>query len=360
MSATSAVQSVSPEARPAEVIISADSHVMEPHDLWVKRLPAAFREQAPRFPEPKLGEGFQAHPGGHDPHERVKEMAVDGVSAEVLYPTLALSLFGLDDAALQEACFQVYNDWLIEYCQVAPERLVGIPAIAVYDVDHGIRELERCRKAGLKGALIWMAPHPDLPFHSEHYERFWAAAQDLDMPISLHILTGHSYFKNVDLHTNTRRGVEHYRGSVNLKLLDAANALFDFIFYGILERYPRLKVVIVETEIGWLPFYLQQWDYYFRRFRKTNPPPIDKEPSEYFARQIYATFFNDAVGGRNLAWDRVDNYMWSNDFPHPNSTWPNSRKVIERDLGHLPPEKRAKLVRENVVRLYNLAVPEPV
>jgi uncharacterized protein len=177
----------------------------------------------------------------------------------------------------------------------------------------------------------------------------------LEMPISLHILTGHNYSKN-------RRppSTESYRDSVNTKLLEAANGLFDFVFYGILDRYPRLKLVTVENEMGWIPFVLQQWDYYFRRFRKDNPPLIEEEPSAYFKRQVYATFFNDAAGAHNLDWVDVDNYMWSNDFPHPNSTWPNSRKVIERDLGHLPADKRAKLVRENVARLYNLKVPTPV
>src|SRR5437899_939111 len=98
-----------------QVLISADSHVMEPADLWVRELPAKFRDVAPRYPEHKLGEGFQHHPGGRDPRERVKEMATDGVSAEVLYPTLGLPLFSLDDPELQEACFRVYNDWLIDY-----------------------------------------------------------------------------------------------------------------------------------------------------------------------------------------------------------------------------------------------------
>ena len=339
-----------------ELIVSADSHVMEPHDLWVQRLAHALQEQAPRFPAPRTDAGFQHHPGGHDPHERVKEMAVDGVSAEVLYPTLGLRLFGLDDPALQEACFRVYNDWLIDYCNVSPERLVGLATVSVYDIDRGVQELERCAKAGLKGALIWQAPHPDLPLFSNHYDRFWAAAQELEMPVSLHILTGHNYSKNLD----ARAGVEHYRGSVNLKTIEAANALFDLIWYGILDRFPRLKIVIVENEIGWIPFILQQWDYYYRRFRESNPPPIQSEPSSYFYRQVYATFFNDAVGGHNLAWWGADNCMWSNDFPHPNSTWPHSRDVIERDLGHLPAEERAKLVRENVISLYRMRVPEPV
>ncbi|HEX9879593.1 MAG TPA: amidohydrolase family protein [Candidatus Binatia bacterium] len=330
------------------VIISADSHVSEPPDLWATRVPPPLRERAPLFSARNTGEAF-GHPGGFDPHARIEEMETDGVSAEVLYPTIGLKLFALDDAAVQEACFRVYNDWLIDYCQVAPKRLVGIPCITVYDVDRGIKELERCLKAGLKGALIWQAPHPDLPLHSDHYDRFWAAAQDLQVPVSLHILTGHNYSKN-----RGARTVENYRGSVNFKLFDAVNVLFDFIFYGILERFPRLKVVIVENEIGWIPFLLQQWDYYYHRFGKLNPPPITMEPSRYFYRQVYATFFNDAVGAHNFQRWGVDNYMWSNDFPHGNSTWPNSRQVIQRDLGHLPAEAREKLLCSNVTELYGM------
>src|SRR5215212_5606700 len=170
------------------VLISADSHVIEPHDLWQVCLPNAMRDAAPRFPAPRVGEGFQGRPGGHDPRARLTEMAEDGVSAEVLYPTLTLSLFDLDDARLQEACFRLYNDWLIDYCQVAPDRLIGLAAIATYDIDHAIAELTRCARAGFRGALVWQAPHPDLPFTSDHYDRLWAAAQGLRMPISLHIL----------------------------------------------------------------------------------------------------------------------------------------------------------------------------
>ena len=310
---------------------------------------------APAFTPLKVGESFQHHPGGHDPRERIKEMSQDGVSAEVLYPTLALSLFGLDDAALQEACFQAYNDWLIDYCQVNLERLVGIGAIPVYDVRKGVAELERCHKAGLKGAIIWEAPLASLPFYSDHYDPLWEAASKLGMPISLHILTGHNYSKGP-----RPPGVEHYRGSVNLKLDDAITAVFDLVFYGVLDRYPDLKIVMVEHEISWLPFLEQQWDYYYRRFKAVNPPPILHEPSWYVRRQVYGTFFNDAVGGKNLAWWGQDNMMWSNDFPHENSTWPHSRDVIQRDLGSLPADVRAKVVRDNVLRLYGMRVPEPV
>ena len=339
-----------------ELLFSSDSHVMEPPDLLVSRVPQAFRDRAPRFPEQRVGSGFQAHPGGSDPNERIKEMAVDGVSAEVLYPTPGLGLFALEDAALQEACFRAYNDWLIEYCQVSLDRLIGIAMISTYNIDHAVQELERCAKAGLRGALVWQVPPKELSFTTDYYDRLWAAAQDLEMPVSLHILTGFGYARTL----RDRKGVERYRASVNLKLGEAADALMDIIFSGVLERFPRLKVVLVENEVGWIPYVLEQWDYYFNRHRSIAPLTIDKRPSEYFDRQVYATFFNDAVGGHLFSWWGGENCMWSNDFPHANSTWPRSREVVARDLGHLPATARAKLVRENVARLYNLSIPEPV
>lgn len=340
----------------SEVIISADSHVMEPHDLWSTRLPAALRDKAPTFPPPQSGPGFDHHPGGSDPHARVREMAVDGVSAEVLYPTLGLRLFGMDDAAAQEACFRIYNDWLIDYCSVNPDRLLGIPCLSVYDIDGAVRELERGKKAGMAGAIIWQTPHPDLPFTSSHYDKLWAAAQELEAPVSLHILTGHNYTKRP-----TIEGLDVIKTAVNAKMNDTLGALFDIIFSGVLDRFPRLKIVIVESEIGWMPFYFQQWDYYFRRFNKSVQFPIATAPSEYIARgQVWASFFNDTVGGHNLSWWGQDVCMWSSDYPHPNSPWPHSMQVIERDLGHLPSAVRAKLVRENVARLYSMRVPETV
>ncbi|MGA8758192.1 MAG: hypothetical protein WB611_18045 [Stellaceae bacterium] len=123
-------------SRGEELVISADSHIVEDPHFWENRLPAAFKDQAPVFPEREVGGLFQAHPGGWDPHERVKEMAADGVSGEVLYPSFAMNLFGLQDAALQEACFRAYNDWILEYCSVAPDRLYGVSCIPTYDIDH--------------------------------------------------------------------------------------------------------------------------------------------------------------------------------------------------------------------------------
>ena len=351
---------VTPEAQPTAnitdgLLISADSHVSEDHEFWWKGLPAAMHERVPQL-QPR-GEGAarsagtlnKSRPGGHDPAERINEMTQDGVSAEVLYPTQGLRLFSMEDAGAQEACFELYNDWLMQYCSVAPDRLFGIACIPTYDIEKGVRELERCKKGGMIGALVWQVPHPDLPFTSEHYEPLWEAAEALGMPIHLHILTGFDYSA---LGLNRGSAIEAHRGSVNLKLQSATNSLMDIIFSGVLERFPQLNLVLVESEIGWIPFVLQQWDYYFERFRVARPLPLEMPPSGYFARQVYATFFNDAVGGQLLSWWGTDNCMWSTDYPHPNSSWPHSRELLERNLGHLPMDTLNKLVRENVQRLY--------
>ena len=335
-----------------EILISADSHVMEPPNILKERVAPAFRDRAPVFPQLKVGDSFQTHPGGTDPRERIREMEVDGVSAEVLYPTYLLLQFGMDDARLQEACFRAYNDWLIEYCQVSPDRLFGIAAISIYDVDVAVKELERCAKAGMKGSMIWQAPHPELPFHSAHYDKFWAASAELNMPVNLHILTGHGYHK--DKQFWERKGIEYYRISVHAKIKEITDALFELIFYGVLERNPRLKFVSVENELGWQPFMEQQWDYHYRRFMNVNPLQLSKAPSEYCRQQIYGTFFRDAVAGHSFEWWGQDNCMWSNDFPHQNSTWPESKNHIERNLGHLSAEIRRKLLSTNAAKLFGI------
>ena len=355
-----------------ELRISSDSHVIEPAGLWKERLPKAFRDRAPGFGGRRRGD----QPGAMEGSKRVGEMAADGVSAEVLYPTHGLKALSLDDPELEAACARVYNDWLLDYCAAAPDRLIGLAMLSMYDVEGAIGEMQRARNAGLRGAVIWQTPAPELPFTSDHYDPFWAAAAEADMPVNLHILSGHGYSRDRALGPPSppitpdtlgreaerpARGIESERRSVNRKLSQAIDTLYDLIFSGVLDRFPRLKVVLVENEIGWMPFVLEQWDYYFKRHgTQGRSVPLRRLPSEYFHDQVSATFFNDAVGARLLSWWGADNCMWSNDYPHGNSTWPHSGEIVARDLGSLPAETRAKVLRENVARLYGLTVPEPI
>ena len=161
-------------------------------------------------------------------------MAEDGVIGEVLYPTHGLRVLSLEDVELEEACCRVYNDWLMDYCTAAPDRLVGLAMLTVYDIEHAVEELERSRKGGLRGATIWQVPHPDLPFTSGHYDPLWAAAQDLEMPISLHILSGFGYSRARNSLEGAERPArtlnEQQRNSVNLKLAQSIDGLHDLIF----------------------------------------------------------------------------------------------------------------------------------
>ena len=139
--------------------------------------------------------------------------------------------------------FRAYNDWIIEYCQKVPDRLFGIALISMYNVDHAIAEMERCKKQGIVGTMIWQVPHRNFPFTSDHYERFWAASQDLDLPVHLHILTGFGD----SMHRQTTHGIKRFRIGLQ-QTREIENALFEMIFHGVLERYPKLKIVSVENE----------------------------------------------------------------------------------------------------------------
>ena len=369
-----------------QTIISSDSHVIEVPDLWEKGMPQSLRDRAPKvyfdqkrdawmFGSPEVQPqavgalfmaggkpeevesyrraGFSvARPGGWDPIVRMNDMKTDGVAAEVLYPSLGLGLYCITDPVFQEAMFRTYNDWIIDYCQKVSDRLYGIALVSMYNIDNAIAEMERCKKGGIVGTMIWQVPDPKLPFTSEHYERFWAASQDLELPAHLHILTGFGESMN----RQTATGIQRFRIGTH-QHREIEDALFDIIYSGVLERYPRLKIVSVENEVGWIPFWLGQCDKGFKRHRHREKISIDKLPSEYFHRQVYATFFNDHVGGKLFSWWGTDNCMWSNDYPHQNSTWPNSRAVIERDLAHLAAADRDKLLNTNVRKLYNLKAP---
>ena len=338
-----------------DVLISADSHIMESLDLWVERLPAAFKDRAPRYDHLRQKNETAAHPGGNDPHARIKEMAVDGVSGEILYPTIQMDQFGMSDVALQEACFRAYNDWLIDYCSVSPERLYGIAAISVYNIDNAIKEMDRCKKAGMRGVMIWQIPPAELNFATDHYDGFWAAAQEIGMPVSLHILTGAPFPPGELIRSSrTATALEGIHRAVNTKLLYVSDSLLDIVGSGTFDRFPKLKIVLVENEVSWMPFVVSQWDKYAARGGNFQLK-AKMLPGEYVKRNVFATFFNDPpinwILGNNWG---TDNLMWSNDFPHPNSTWPKSRDVIARDLGHLSGAVQHKLVNGTVSKLYDL------
>ena len=135
------------------------------------------------------------------------------------------------------------------------------------------------------------------------------------------------------------------------------NAFAEIICSGVLERYPRLRIIVAELEVGWIPFFIQDLDRRFIKSKLYKKGTVPMLPSEYFQRQCFSTFTSDDVGGHLLERYGADNFLWSNDYPHPGCIWPHSDEVIEHTLGKLPGETLAKVLRENVAKAYGMPVP---
>jgi predicted TIM-barrel fold metal-dependent hydrolase len=366
------------------LILSSDSHVFEPPDLWTIRIDAAFRDRAPRMQRingvdqlvveehqviagigliSNAGARFEApetissqgrfedvHQGGYDPAQHLQDMQLDGVAGEVLYPSQGLFYFKVADTQLMSAIFRAYNDWLAEFCRTDPERLKGIAMINLDDVQDGIKELERTAKMGFAGAMITEYPLEDRRYDQPEYEPFWAAAQSLDMPLSLH--------------TATRRQGK-IRGAGERTLRDAssratkvfypATSMCDMIFAGVFERYPKLKLAIVEFELAWVPHLLSSMDYTYRERHEEALYRFKDgwRPSDFVHRNVFLSFQEDEVGIRLRDIIGVDNMMWGSDYPHSESTFPQSRQILAQILAGVPEDKCAKIVGGNTARLYH-------
>jgi predicted TIM-barrel fold metal-dependent hydrolase len=369
------------------LILSSDSHVFEPPDLWTTRIDAPFRDRAPRIvridgadeivvekdqvlsgiglisnagarfeaPETISGRGrFEdVHRGGYDPDQHLEDMALDGVAGEVLYPSQGLFYFRLKDSALMSAIFRAYNDWLAEFCRTDPARLKGIAMINLDDVQDGLGELERAARLGLAGAMISEYPLEERRYDQPEYEPFWAAAEALDMPLSLHTAT-------------RRQG--RIRGAGTRTLRDAssratkafgpATSLCDMIFSGVFERHPRLVVAVVEFELSWAPHLLDTMDYTYRERHEEALHRFKDgmRPRDFFHRNVVLSFQEDAIGIRLRDVIGVDNIMWGSDYPHSESTFPRSRQILAEILAGVPDHEQAKIVGGNTARVYGFDV----
>jgi predicted TIM-barrel fold metal-dependent hydrolase len=381
--------------------ISADSHVVEPAEFWVTRLDKKYQDQAPRvivkeskegtptfafrlpglFDLPILAELFaagqnmdssrellredadsfkkfvtssagydQARPGAWDPIERIKDQELDGVSAEVLYTSLGMPLYQITDTELQQACFSVYNTWLGEFCSSNPKRLLGLALISMWDIPSAIKELQRCAKIGLRGAEIWGNAPEDKPYSNPMYDPFWAAAQDLNMPISLHVGTSVMPRRPGGGGTMLSSRMEGFTNAIH----PIQQAIAALTLNGVLERYPGMKIVSAENDVGWLPHLVWRLDHAYRHYGVLSGIKLKEMPSFYLKRQLFGTFEDEPFSADSLQRFGADNFMWASDYPHGVSTWPRSRNAIEKDFAGVPKETRQKIILENVKRCYNI------
>jgi predicted TIM-barrel fold metal-dependent hydrolase len=361
-----------------------------PADLWTERLPADLRHRAPHLEErdgqavwicdgkpwgtwggkpPVTGDQRAVKPlynafdrgGIFDQSERrpavaelrLQDMDRDGVETQVIFgPIFQIST---DDPVLRVACYRVYNDWLMEFCVAAPDRLIGVPMLPeTPDAAHA--EFVRLAAKGGVRQVTLMIANISPKLNDPGWEKLWDALEETGIILSWHITV--FGVKPGDRAAGKAASVfENTKGFLNNFL----EPFVDLFAWGILERHPKLKMVMAEAGTGWLPWLVQELDYRHWRLWEAKEFWADKggaaletKPSELFKRQIYATFQEDYAAMALIPFFGEGHLLWASDYPHPDSVWPNSRAAIERQMQHLAPEMRRKLIHDNAAELYGL------
>ncbi|HEY7649651.1 MAG TPA: amidohydrolase family protein [Methylomirabilota bacterium] len=373
-------------------VISADDHIdlpWLPKDLWQKRVPAAWRERAPRVVDTADGpywmfgderwdawggrvgaagamggrrlaleRGGVLEPGVLRPTTtalRLADMDRDGVDATVMYGPIVPLL--MEDPELRRVCYRAYNDWLAEFCATAPERLIGVGLIPIDDAKSAADEVRHLGKIGIRTGMF-LAARVETPMWDDSWEPLWEAAAGTGIPIGFHLSGGlrSVTFKGPHAHHPGNMGVR-----VSCSTVQMDEPLAAVIFSGALERHRGLKIVLAETGIGWLPYMLERMDDTYKKFvdapdywRMHGGLAIKMPPSDYFRRQVWATFQTDHAGLRLLDTLGEGRVMWASDYPHADSTWPESQKAIEENFHGVPERARRRVLCDNARELYGL------
>ena len=371
-------------------LISADSHVMEPPDLWWNALGAKFGDRTPRMLDEYKGEkgsffysGYLGSPVqrvriplssqteaaaheaeergmgavGYDPEVRVKFQVEAGIDAEVMNPTTMLGLMRNPDVPVLQACSEVFNDWLAEFVSYSPKRLIGISTIPMYDVDWAVNELARTLNKGLNSPMINCQPPEDcLPYRDRVYDKFWAAAEEAGVPITLHILTG----RVVDALFLARIGQTPEETSANPGLwidlfIEAQTVLAnDFIYGGILDRFPNLKVLCSEFEVSWIPGFMSRLDQIEDVAPRLNLPKLKMKARDYMKTRVFHGFIDDTAAELAIPYVGADRILWGSDFPHIRSIGLDAQSTLYQQLQTFSLEDQAKLVGGNAAKVFDL------
>jgi len=361
-----------------KTVISADSHVCEPPNCYVDNIQARFKARAPRVSHSeKLGDIFiidgsntpvplalaasagkspeeldpkgatfeNLHRGGWEPHARVRDQDKDGISAEIIYPSVGMEICNVSDLEFKQACMEAYNRWLVKFCAPFPERLIGLGQCAVKTPQSGIDELRSIKKQGFKGVMLPGWPG-ELDYNDPSYSEFFEAIVELELVASFHILT-------------SRETREKNRGSKINSFMSIVRGNQDlismFILDGILSRHPKLKIVSVEADGGWIPHFMYRLDHAYNRHRHwMKGLELDRSPSDIFKDQVYFTFQDDKTAFLFKDHMNIERMMWANDFPHSDSTWPRSKALLKEQMASLTDEEKNLVVHHNVTNLYGL------
>lgn len=358
-------------------LISADSHVNEPPDLWTSRVPSAFTDRVPRMerfdegdawivegihgPMPfglNAGAGLPRHkrepwlfweevrPGGYDPAARIGEMDEDLVDGEVLFPTPRLfsAVVATPDTELHLQMVRAYNDWVTEFAGHDPTRLRALPVVPNVGVDHALAEIERvCDRPGVGGVNIGQYPHGGV-MPTEEDDPVWAVLAERGLSVNIHVALAPAMPKSSGTPGPLPGAGRH---------LPIGGQLLELIFSGAFDRCPGLHVVAAEVDCGWVPYFKEQIDDNFRRFRHRFDLP--RVPSEYLENHVSFTFVTDGYGIANRHHVGVERMMWSTDYPHPSASWPMSAALANGMMADVPTDERQAILCENARRIYRFS-----
>jgi uncharacterized protein len=364
--------------------ISADSHFESPPEQWTHRVAPQYRDRAPR--RIKLANGrdallmegrqliyggtslyggrspeifdptlldFDHTPGCGSAEQRLREQDQDGIDAEVLF-ALDVRNAAIRDKAALIAVIQGFNDyWAEEYCAVDRDRLIGIAVLPNVGAEEDIAEMERCKRMGLKG--VWLSTFSSgQSYPTPDDDRFWAAAIDLEMPVIVH-----TSFPTKVGSRETRLFKYPREPQGEARPPTDFVQRFQLIVSGVFDRFPKLQIYWAENNVGWLPYFCEQIDheYTINRFwaeRYLGLPRLKYLPSEYLKEHAHWGFFEDRIGVKLRHEVGVDRMMWSTDFPHVVTRWPNSLKTLESQMAGVPQDERWKMVAGNAIKFFRL------
>jgi predicted TIM-barrel fold metal-dependent hydrolase len=381
-------RSARPDADDKFFIASADCHVQEPNDFLETRVDPKYHDRLPgimmigardglkgakgqmaqkvdgfrdvlRIRDIKFeGEDNLRNKAGREPEDRIVDLAADGVDAEILFPNKGLTIWATEDPELSAAMCRAYNEWAWETFAAYNDRLVPMAAIAPGGLDVAIAEIQRCADLGFKGLALpckpqWGAPdHNDANYNLKEFDPLWAAICEVDLPVTFHVSTGR------DPRTSRSRGGAIINYAVH-SLSPTMEPIINICASGVAEQFPNLRFGTIEAGIGWVAWALQAMDEAYLKHHMFVRPKLDMLPSEYFRRQGFASFQDDKVG-LDLAREHrlVDNFLWANDYPHHEGTWPHSPEAIERTMSHLTDAERARILGLNCAEIFKLPIPE--
>jgi len=355
------------------LMISADCHAGEPANLWVDRIEPEYRNRLPRTEIDEKGvkwsisEGWQKSrlldmkldgedgvraKAGSSPAERIKDDIRDGVDAEIIFPNRGLMMWATPDPAFAEAQCRVYNTWAWEAYGPYNDRLSPMACIAPGVVEGAIKEIARCAKLGFRGISLPCKPifgphdsrHPN--YNLAIYDPMWKLIEEAGLPVTFHVSTG----RDPRVARKDGGAVINY---VSHALTQTVEPLACVCASGVIERFPGIHFSGIECGIGWVAWSIDAMDEAYRKHHMWAFPKLKKMPSEYFHSNCSASFQEDRVGlDTCVKYGLVDNIMWANDYPHHEGSWPHSAPAIERQMGHLTDEQRAKILGLNAARIF--------